>query len=391
MPRVRLETALWSPERGYRTSSGAQWTAPAEAGALVPYDLVILGDGTPFAGEAQTAALKDYVSGGGALLLLASERSPLLDAGARGGLDGILPLRAVGFPRLAFGEFTVLPSPDGGGILGRLSDPGSVFERLPPLPALALGFEPTSGALVPFIAETGEEAVPLIALQASGKGMCGVIVGVGFHRWRLAGPEGTEAYRILLSGLVEYLAGGHREPGLALLTDRSVYRTGERIRVDALAADGRVDAVVRGEIVSIPDAGAAAPITVLFRPDPERPGLYEAAVDPLPQGEYEIRGTMRPPSGAPLESSTRIAVEPVSVEMLQGSRDRAYLERIAASTGGAVIEHDRLAAIARLARLEADTVETRTVRSLRGSALLLAAIVAALAAEWLLRKFWGLV
>ncbi|MDD3643549.1 MAG: VWA domain-containing protein, partial [Candidatus Krumholzibacteria bacterium] len=245
-PRADLETALWAPGRGYRLTSGAPWTAPADAAALAVYDLLIVGDGEPD-GEIPIAAIREYVSRGGGLLFLASERSPLFDPAARTALEGVLPLRSAGSPRLEAGEFSAIPAPDGGELVARLSAPETPFERLPPLPAAAVGFEPTAGALVPFVLERGGAVTPLVALQRSGEGICGVIAAAGLFRWRLAGPEGAEAYRILLSGLVEYLAGGHREPGLSLLADRTVYRAGERIRVDAIAADRRADAAVRGE------------------------------------------------------------------------------------------------------------------------------------------------
>jgi len=390
-PRLKIETVVWSPGRGYRLTSGAQWSAPAYEGALAAYDLVIVGDGEPFAGREAMAALEGYVSHGGGLLLLASERSLLFDAAARDALGGVLPLRAGGIPVFTSGEFPALPAPDGGEILDRLTVPGERFDRLPPLAAVARGFEATAGALVPFVVEAGGTARPLIALQRHGEGICGVIAGVGLYRWRLAGPAGAEAYRVLLSGLIEYLAGGHREPGLEVVADRTVYRAGERIRVDAYAADRRAEALVRGEVSPVGGGGGEPPVTFNFSPDPERPGVWGATLDPLPPGGYEIRGTMPSTSGPPAEGRARIDVEPVSVEMLRTSRDAPYLERIAATTGGALVDPHRLASLRDLIDLEPDTVETRTVRSLRGSALLLAAIVAALAAEWLLRKLWGLV
>lgn len=390
-PRLVLETVFWTPDGGYRLASGAPWTAPAGAGALSAYDLVILGDGSPFGGQAAAAALAGFVSNGGGLLLLASERSLLFDAAARGELAGTIPLRAGTAARFSPGEFPVRQAPDGGELLSRLSAQEARFERLPPLPAAALGFEPTAGAAVPFVIEADGRIEPLLAIQRSGEGVCAVMTGTGLYRWRLAGPEGAEAYRVLVSGLVEYLAGGYREPGLALTADRTVYLAGERIRIEALAADRRAGGVVRGEVVPMEGGDPAAAAAFLFRPDMERPGLYEAELDPLPPGEYELRGTLPAAAGPPAEGATRIAVEPVSVELLRTSQDRIYLERIAASTGGAFVDPDRIEALGRLIPLETDTVETRTVRSLRGSPLLLAGILAALAVEWFLRKIWGLV
>lgn len=388
--RLRLESAVWSPGRGYHLLSGAPWTPPDDAGTLSRYDLVVIGDGTPFAGAPRAAALREYVERGGGLLLIASEDSPLFDGAARAGLEDVLPLRGEGTPALVAGEFPVLAAADGGEILARLSVPGSKLDRLPPLSAAAMGFEPTAAATVPFVIEALGRRIPFVALKPSGRGMCGVIAGSGLYRWRLAGADGAEAHRVLLSGLVEYLSGGHREPGLELLADRTVYRTGERIKVSAYAADRRVAGPVRGEVAPAAE-GASPAATFLFRPDPERPGLFEALLDPLPPGEYVIKGIMPSAAGLPSEGATRVAVEAVSVEMLRTSRDGAYLERIAVSTGGAVVDPDRTAAIARLVPREPDTMVTSSVRSLRGSALLLAAIVAALAAEWLLRKVWGLV
>lgn len=388
--RLRLETVAWTPQRGYQRLPGGQaWAFPAD---LSEYGIVVIGDGIGLLGAEEAARLRRYVFGGGGLLLLASERSPLLDPEALGRLEGLLPFMPVGSVRITSGEFAVLPAPgSAGGAFYRLARQEVSFERLPPLAAVIDGLAAVAGAQVPFVTGGQGGERPFIALLQVGDGMSGVVTGFPLWRWQLAGPAGADAYRGLMAGLIQYIAGGHREPGLDIITDRTVYRTGERPRVTAFAEGRRPGGALRGEVVRAADEDALTLESFLLRPDPLRPGVFEARLEPLPPGEYSVSAALPGPDGASVEGQTGFDVEAVSVELLRTARDSETLERIAASSGGALLEPERIGLLPGLLRLEEDTVETSTVRTLRGSALLLAAIIAAFAAEWILRKVWGLV
>ena len=171
-------------------------------------------------------------------------------------------------------------------------------------------------------------------------------------------------------------------------TDRTSYRTGERIRISVFPSTGRTVDVLRGEIYADGDSGA--PVKT-FIPAPGGGGreALEAVTGDLPPGDYSIR--VRSGTGGGAEGSASFTVEELSVELLRTSGDAELLGRIAASTGGRLLRPEEAGGLAASAGLESDTLVTASSRKLRGSIWLLAVIVAVFAAEWLIRKRLGLV
>jgi hypothetical protein len=137
------------------------------------------------------------------------------------------------------------------------------------------------------------------------------------------------------------------------------------------------------------DAEPAA--LVPLRPDPDRPGVFEADAPALPAGSYLVRldapqlAEFGPIPEAPLEV---IAAE--TPELVELAADRAPLDLLANATGGRVfLDHDadQLPALIRSqSRTIARTVET----PLWDHPAALGLFFALLSAEWILRKKVGL-
>ena len=129
----------------------------------------------------------------------------------------------------------------------------------------------------------------------------------------------------------------------------------------------------------------------MFEPDPRRNGCYRAELEPLSPGEYVAAASEVTRVGGGLTGATSFSVVPTSVEFLRTSRDAAFLAGIAEATGGAYLDATGLAGLPSRLRYTEQAVERRDVRELRGSMLMFIGVVVLLAAEWILRKTWGLV
>lgn len=384
--RLRLETVVQAPGGGYRIPGGGSWEFPGTSEGLSIYDLVILGGGRfPSTGEAE--ALRGYVSAGGAVLFIASERSPLMSSGALTLLRSVLPVTASGTPRIATGDLSVVPGPAGD--TPWLPDMRGA-DGLPPLSGAIEGLVPTAGARVPLLTAGSGQDRPFLVTEQKGRGMSAVMLGFPVWRWKLAGEEGAGAYDGLFGGLIQYLAEGRNAPAIDIQTDRTAYRTGETPRITVFPSTGRAGENIRGEVVES-DGDGVPVVTFIPEPDPDDPGAWTAVLGALPPGDYTVKVMAGSGESAAAEGNASFAVEPLSIEMLRTSGDAALLGRIAAASGGAVTGPREAGRLAALIDLNDDTVVSTSVRKIRGKLWFFAAIILVFAAEWLLRKIFGLV
>jgi hypothetical protein len=346
------------------------------------------GGGTfPSAGEAETLA--EYIAAGGAVLFIASEKSPVLSIGALTLLRRVLPVTVAGSPRIVTGDFLVTPGPAGD--VPWLPDMGgSGRATLPPLSGTVEGLSPTAGAQVPLVLTGNGPEKPFLVVEPKERGISAVLLGFPVWRWRLAGEEGADAYDGLFGGLIQYLAEGRKAPALDVQTDRTAYRAGEKPKVTVFPSTGRAGEGIRGEIVAAGSDGVPVE-TFIPAPDPENPGVFGAVLGNLPPGDYTVRVKAGPGDGATAEGSTTFAVEHLSVEMLRTSGDAELLGKIATASGGKVVRPEDAGELAGMIDLESDTVVSTSVRKIRGKAWFFAVIVLVFAAEWLFRKLLGLV
>jgi hypothetical protein len=392
--RLDVEEVAWVSGKGFVGGPDSRpWAFPAGPAGLAEYDLVIVSDdGALFDAPERCGSLTAYVEGGGSVLFLADEHSPLTRARSCALLRSVLPVQAARGPRVEYGEASVgissqaLDDP----VASMLAEDG-MLEALPPLPARIVGLFPSSAARVPLLLEDGGQSYPFLVSGRCGRGLTSVILGFPLWRWKLAGEEGRRLYESFFGGLIQYLAEGAKAPVITLDADRTVYRTGDRITLTAYVGEGRRPEGVRGEVRRKSARGDVAVSTVVFEPDARRQGRYRLQLEPLPPGEYVVTASEVTGSGGGLAGTASFSVVPVSVEFLKTSRDAAVLEEVAGETGGAYLEASRLAALASRLSFKEQRMERREAHELGRSIFVFVGIVAFLASEWILRKIWGLV
>lgn len=387
--RLHLDTVVPAPGGGLRLQGGGNWVFPPDVNGLSRYELVIAGGGGTFPSAREAETLAGYIEAGGAVLFIASERSPLLSPGTVTVLRKALPVTVAGTPHIVTGDFLVMQGPAGDTPWlpdMRAGGRGS----LPPLSAAVDGLVPTAGARVPLVLTGNGEEMPFLVVEQKEKGISAVMLGFPVWRWRLAGDEGADAWDGLFGGLIQYLAEGHAAPALDVQTDRTAYRTGESPRITVYPSTGRAGENIRGEILAAGSDGVPVE-TFIPEPDPEIPGAWRAEAGTLPPGDYSVRVKSGAGGAAMAEGSASFAVEPLSVEMLRTSADTHLLGRLAAASGGALVGPEEVENIAGMIDLEEDTVVSTSVRKIRGKIWFFVLIILVFAAEWLLRKILGLV
>jgi hypothetical protein len=392
--RLSVDEVTWIPKTGFTVNGGSSsWVFPSSPGALEQYDLMIVSDDAKlFDAKQHVDVLEGYVAGGGSILFLADENSPLARSGAFDLVRSLASVQMTGRPRLEYRECSVRPSTESvdDPVALMLTENGDL-DALPPLSGRIADIAPTAGARVPLVLDDGERRYPFIAIGRTGEGLSSVIFGFPLWRWKLAGEKGERIYESFFGGLVQYLAEGAKAPGLAVNANRTVYRTGDRIALTAFVGERRLPDGVRGEVRRKGPGGGLPVSTFMFEADPNRSGYFLSELEPLAPGEYVVTATeVSTPAGG-LTGGASFSVVPVSVEFLKTSRDASLLAEVAHATNGAYLEGAELPLLASRLSFKEQRVERREAHELRGSIAIFLGAVALLAAEWIFRKTWGLV
>jgi hypothetical protein len=392
--RLEVEAVSWKADKGFVIDPGERpWSFPGGAGGIAGYDLVIVSDDAKlFNARSSVEAIDAYVGAGGSVLFIADENSPLARDASFDLLQPLLGLRRVSRPRIDYTESFVRVSAEGitDPLASSLAEEGGL-DALPPIPARIAGVAAVSGARIPLVLENRSGTTPFLVVSRRGEGLAGSILGFPLWRWKLAGEDGRRIYESFFGGLVQSLAEGAGAPELSVDADRTVYRAGDPVKLAAYIGSRRPPEGLRGEVRKKGSGSDATERTVVFEPDPGRPGYYRAALDPLPPGEYVVTVSEVTGAGSGVSAASSFSVAGVSVEMLDPTRDAPVLEAIARETGGSYLEGAALDGLAERLHLHDERIERRDVREIRGNALILAGIILFLAIEWILRKAWGLV
>ncbi len=163
------------------------------------------------------------------------------------------------------------------------------------------------------------------------------------------------------------------------------------IRLEARVRDGDFQPQDNAAVTLTVQPPAGPPLTLPAEPSLREPGLYEATVAGRPGGRWTATVDVRDPDGQPLgQGATGWAADLLAEELRQVTPDRAALERLAAQTGGRVVEAADLERfVGGLSSREVPVMET-DVTPLWHHPLMWLLIAGCLAVDWGLRRRHGL-
>ena len=377
---------------------------PSKAEDLFAYDAIALAnmEGAGLS-AAQLAAARDFVGrrGGGLLVLGAQSfmrrglrETPLeellpLDLDERG--RGILPA-AAGQTR---GANRVMLTAAGEAhpvmqLAPAIEETRKRWEAVPALASVSALGAPRPGATV--LAATsgpGGEPRALVAVQRYGEGRSMVFTGEAAWRWRMLLPATDRSYDTFWRQAIRWLALPAADPVSFLLPPAASPGDVVHLRVAARDAgfaplrDAAVDVRLTGPgggVVSLPagldEAGAGGTFVARFHP--EEAGVYRATADVLRPGH------------PPVSVSASVLVGGADTEMADPRLNMRVLERVAAASGGRVIDPDRVDELVAQLRAAAPVAALLVRRDLWHNGWSFAILLLVLATEWVMRRRWGL-
>jgi uncharacterized membrane protein len=372
---------------------------------LFAYDAVVLAnvEGSGLS-RAQLEMTKDFVGQrGGGLLVLGAHSflrrglmdTPLeellpLDLGERG--RGVVQAAAANAP-LGANRIALTAAGEAHPIMQLTPAADETRKRWEAVPALAsiapLG-PPRPGATVLAVSSgPGGTSRPLIAVQRYGEGRSMVFGGEAAWRWRMMLPAADRSYDTFWRQAARWLAQSATDP--ISVSGPSGAATGEVVALRVAARspgfeplrDATVDVRItrpdgRVELVAAAMDAASNDGVFVARYRANDPGIYRVTADVQRQGADAV------------SAGLAILIGGADPEMTDPRQNVHILQRIAAASGGRMVEPGHAAALADQLRAAVPAATVLTRRDLWHNAWSFAAIVALLAGEWVLRRRWGL-
>jgi len=273
----------------------------------------------------------------------------------------------------------------------------AAFTQLPPLEASESRWALAPGARVLATARRGgvDTGAPLLVLRQEGGARSAALLGAASWRWRTL-PADLDALAPLYPGLVDNLVRWtttreDRRP-VRVRPTRPAFGPGERVRFVGQVYDEALRPVADAEVrVTVSGPGGRAVRTMQALGS----GRYALDLAPLAAGAYTFEAVAARGGARIGDDRGAFAVGALAVEFQHPGADPALMRQVALRSGGAVVPldevgsfHDRLR---RDGRMAPRPVEVARETPLLDLPLLLGLLIAALTAEWVLRKRNGLV
>ncbi len=383
--RKQEPAEFWRDDGEPRRASLAQ-----VVGELSRYRAVVLSNIDAGALEGLTSRLADYVTGGGALAMLGG--ADAFGAGGWAGtpVAGALPVRVSGGDGLLADPLPVRLS-DGGELSRALLDSGIAdWERLPLLEGMnaVAGVMPDAEVALQAAGGAGAGA-PVLAGRRFGAGRTLAVTVDDTWRWRQspsADAHSRAAWEALWTTVVGRLIAPRVDRQVVLELGRDTFEAGEPIRADVHVTDEEMRPVAGASVrIEIDGPGAEREVAADATRDE---GVYRATVRASGPGELRLRAVAE--RGGEALGEDRRAVEVVEPlgELTDAARPE-MLEAIAEQTGGRYLPLERADEMADILKLEPET-ERRTVRLQPARTWWFFALILLIAAaDWLLRRRWG--
>ena len=278
----------------------------------------------------------------------------------------------------------------------RVSSSLDVWSKLPPSFTLGEPFrsKPEGIVMVSAGQSTALGIEPLILSRNLNHAKSLAVLCYGIWRWKSYADGIPGAERILekfFSNSVRWLVTREDEKPVQVHPTKEIFSGSDPVEFTAQVYDENYKPVEDAEVsLSVAQKGQSSQLTLTALGN----GRFEGAFDQLPEGDYTY--TARAMAGGRQLSEERgsFSVGGLNVEFQETRANKLLLQQMAARTGGHTYEFNDMARLpedlAALPGFRPKDVRVASQIELWNRSWMLAAIVALFAAEWFLRKKYGM-
>ncbi|MEO6212332.1 MAG: glutamine amidotransferase [Vicinamibacterales bacterium] len=376
---------------------------PLDTASLFAYDAVVFGNvGGDQLTAAQLETSREFVSRRGGGLLVLGARSFL-----QGGLVGTAVEDTLPVSLDQRADSTVPASLARGANHVGLTESGlrhpimqlaptaeetrKRWERLPALASAAASGSARAGATV--LATTsgaGGATRALIAVQRYGEGRSMVFTGEASWRWRMMLPSGDRGYDTFWRQTIRWLAMGANDP--VVILPAAATAPGDEVALRVAVRDPTFQPLRDAQVgvrISGPD-GRLQELPAALDDGEAGTAVFSTSFVPGQAGVYKVSARARRGGADAGSASSVFLVGGADVEMTDPRLNIPVLTRLASASGGQLFAVSQVAELLDALRANAPAAALAARRDLWHNGWSLLCIISLLAAEWLLRRKWGL-
>lgn len=403
-PSIELVSILRTTQnriyrQGIRNAAELENGFPAKLEELFDYQgLIIGGVEASYFTTAQLEAIRLFADRRGGGVLFLAGRTGLSDGGYNASplaeiLPVVLPDRKNAFRREpATVELTAAGRES---VVTRLDDSSDKnaekWKKLPYLANYAEVGAPKPGALVLLESiPTSKGRFPLLATHNFGRGRVGVFASGGTWRWQMLLDHRDATHATFWQQLLRWLVSDTPEQ-VSAATPQQVLSDRTEVALRAEVRDKEYqpvsDATVEARI-QLPDGSAAIVPMAL---DPLAQGVYNATWTALPVGSYLAEISARRGSEELGRDVFNFRREDGVAENFGIEQNRELLAKLAQETGGNYYTPSSASKLLEEISFSEAGLTVRETRDLWNMPVVFLLLLALAAAEWLLRRKWGIV
>ena len=370
---------------------------PTKAEDLFKYDAIILGSvEAGYFSPVQQELLREFVDRRGGGILFLGGRFSLGDGGwASSSLADLFPT----FLPNSRGTFhrdgaTVMLTAAGveSPITRLLDDKNANAERWRKLPALADYEDPGSpkpGATV-LAQMAAARTMPLLVTQSYGHGRTAILATSGTWRWQMQSALGDPSHDLFWQQLLRWLAKDSPGQVTAMMPQQTLEDDGH-LHITAVARDKDFqpapDAKVQAHMIG-PDGLSEF---VELAPVPNQPGTFAMDWTAAKPGSYVAEVTAGRGNDELGKDVVQFRREDGVAENFHTGQNKELLTKLADATGGRYWEQNELDRLPKEISYSEAGISVRDTKELWDMPAVFLLLLGLMAADWLLRRKWGVV
>jgi uncharacterized membrane protein len=372
---------------------------PSKAEELFAFQGLIIGSvEANYFTPTQQQLIHDFVDRRGGGVLFMGGRATLSDGGyVNSPLNDLVPTRLPDFRPTFHRDFTgeELTAQGAQSTICRLDDnPARNAERWKKMPMMGNYQEvgdPKPGATVLLLSTpSGKKKMPLLITENYGRGRTVLFATEGSWRWKMWLPHDDHSQETFWQQMYRYLVTD--TPGqVASTTPRQVLADDTRVPIRVEVRDKEYKPVTNAKVQARfmePDGSSA---TMQLTPKPLEEGVYVGEWTAERPGSYVaeiIAGRDQEPIGQDVLPFRR---EDGVAEHFHTSQNRELLEKLSDQTGGRYYKPPEASKLASEITYSEAGITSRETRDLWDMPVIFLLALSIRAAEWLLRRKWGVV
>jgi uncharacterized membrane protein len=372
---------------------------PSKAEDLFAYQGLIIGtvEASYFTATQQTL-IHDFVDRRGGGVLFLGGRASLSDGGyQKSPLADLMPVALPANNGTFHRDFSgqELTAAGAQSIICRLDDdPARNVERWKKMPQLAnyqeVGDAKPGATVLLNVVPPGHRPSPLLITENFGHGRTALFATGGSWRWKMWTDHADKTQPAFWQQIFRYLVTDTPGPVTAT-TPKSVLADDARVPIRVEVRDKEYKPVTNANVQArfmAPDGSSA---TVQLTPQPMEEGVYTTEWSAEKPGSYVaeiIAGRDQEPLGSDVLSFRR---EDGVAENFHTSQNRELLEKLSQQTGGRYYTPAEASKLSKEISYSEAGITTRETRDLWDLPVVFLLLIAIRAAEWLLRRKWGVV